>query len=135
RFQLELALVEGTLAVTDLPVAWRDGMRRLLGVEVDGDARGCLQDVHWSAGSFGYFPSYALGCLIAAQLWETMDAQIGPLEAQFRQARLAPIQQWLAEHVHRYGRRLDTLPLLEQATGNGLQIEPFLRYLAPLTGG
>jgi carboxypeptidase Taq len=134
RFQLELALVEGTLAVADLPAAWRDGMRRLLGIEVEDDASGCLQDVHWGAGSFGYFPSYALGCLIAAQLWETMDAQVGPLEDQLREARLAPIQQWLGEHVHRHGRRLDTLPLLEQATGSGLQIEPFLRHLAPLAG-
>jgi carboxypeptidase Taq len=135
RFELELALIHGELAVSDLPAAWNDGMRRLLGVEVPSDALGCLQDVHWGAGSFGYFPSYALGCLIAAQLWEALQAELGPREEDLRRGEVVPIQRWLAEHVHRYGRRLDTIPLLEHATGHGLQIEPFLRYVAPLAGG
>src|ERR1019366_5851624 len=93
RFELELALIDGTLAVTDLPDAWREGMRRLLGVEVPSDALGCLQDVHWGAGSFGYFPSYALGCLIAAQLWEAMQADVGDLEELLRNCEVTPIQQ------------------------------------------
>jgi carboxypeptidase Taq len=135
RFELELALIHGELAVSDLPVAWNDGMRRLLGVEVSSNALGCLQDVHWGAGSFGYFPSYALGCLIAAQLWEALQAELGPRDEDLRRGEVAPIQQWLAERVHRHGRRLDTIPLLEHATGHGLQIEPFLRYVAPLAGG
>ncbi|HTD08332.1 MAG TPA: carboxypeptidase M32 [Solirubrobacteraceae bacterium] len=135
RFELELALIHGELAVADLPAAWNDGMRRLLGVEVPSDALGCLQDVHWGAGSFGYFPSYALGCLIAAQLWEALQVELGPREEDLRRGEVAPIQQWLAEHVHCYGRRLDTIALLERATGHGLQIEPFLHYVAPLAGG
>src|SRR5208282_4836393 len=126
RFELELALVEGELGVPDLPAAWRDGMRRLLGVEVPSDALGCLQDVHWGAGSFGYFPSYALGCLIAAQLWEAMQAELGPREEDLRHGEVAPIQRWLAERVHRHGRRLDTIAVIEQATGRSLEIEPFL---------
>jgi carboxypeptidase Taq len=134
RFELELALIEGELAVGDLPAAWRDGMRRLLGVEVPSDALGCLQDIHWGAGSFGYFPSYALGCLIAAQLWEAMESELGPREEDLRRGEVAPIRAWLAEHVHRHGRRLDTLPLITQATGRGLGIEAFLRYVAPLAG-
>jgi carboxypeptidase Taq len=134
RFELELAMVEGDLAVADLPGAWRDGMRRLLGVEVPSDTLGCLQDVHWGAGSFGYFPSYALGCLIAAQLWETMEAAIGSREQDLRRGEVTPIQLWLAENVHRHGRRLDTLPLVHRATGEGLAVEPFLRYVAPLAG-
>ena len=76
RFELELALIEGDLAVADLPGAWREAMRKLLGIEIDSDAEGCLQDVHWSGGAFGYFPSYALGCLIAAQMWETLVAAL-----------------------------------------------------------
>jgi carboxypeptidase Taq len=95
---------------------------------------GCLQDIHWGAGSFGYFPSYALGCLIAAQLWETIEAQLGPREEDLRRGEVVPIQRWLAEHVHRHGRRLDTVPLVERATGRGLDSEPFLRYVAPLAG-
>ena len=78
RFELELALIEGGLDVADLPAAWNDGMRRLLGVEVPDDAAGVLQDTHWAAGAFGYFPSYALGCLIAAQLWEALERDLGP---------------------------------------------------------
>ncbi len=132
RFELELALIDGELAVADLPAAWREQMRRLLGVEVPSDALGCLQDVHWGAGAFGYFPSYALGCLIAAQLWEAMQAELGPREEDLRRGEVASIQRWLAEHVHRYGRRLDTIPLLERATGRALEIEPFLRYVTPL---
>jgi carboxypeptidase Taq len=135
RFELELALIEGELAVADLPAAWREGMVRLLGVEVPSDRLGCLQDVHWSAGCFGYFPSYALGCLIAAQLWESIQADIATLEQDLARGELTSVQEWLAEHVHRHGRRLDTLELLEQATGAGLEVEPFLRYLAPLAGG
>jgi carboxypeptidase Taq len=134
RFELELALIEGDLAVPDLPAAWRDGMRRLLGLEVPSDAAGCLQDIHWGAGSFGYFPSYAIGCLIAAQLWEAMEAEIGPRDEDLRRGDVAPIQRWLAERVHRHGRRLDTIPLVERVTGRGLLTEPFLRYVAPLAG-
>jgi carboxypeptidase Taq len=132
RFELELALVEGDLAVADLPAAWRDGMRRLLGLEVPSDALGCLQDIHWSEGAFGYFPSYAMGCLIAASLWEAMEREIGPRADDLGRGEVAPIQDWLAANVHRHGRRLDTVPLVEQATGRGLEVEPFLRYVAPL---
>jgi len=135
RFELELALIEGDLTVADLPAAWRDGMRRLLGVEVPSDALGCLQDVHWGAGSFGYFPSYALGCLIAAQLWETMESELGSREEDLRRGEVAAIQRWLGERIHRYGRRLDTAALIEQATGRALEIEPFVRYVAPLAEG
>ena len=134
RFELELALIGGDLAVADLPGAWREGMRRLLGVEVASDAEGCLQDVHWGAASFGYFPSYALGCLIAAQLWEAMERDLGPREEDLRRGEVSAIQGWLGEHVHRHGRRLDTVPLIERATGRALEIEPFLRYVAPLAG-
>jgi carboxypeptidase Taq len=135
RFELELALIEGDLAVAELPAAWSEGMRRLLGVEVPSDTLGSLQDVHWGAGSFGYFPSYALGCLIAAQLWEAIEAELGSRDEDLRRGEVAPIQRWLGEHVHRHGRRLDTIPLVEQATGRGLEVEPFLRYVAPLAGG
>src|SRR6202012_723719 len=80
RFELELALIDGDLSVRDLPAAWRDGMRRLLGLEVPSGALGCLQDVHWSEGAFGYFPSYAMGCLIAASLWQAMSRELGSRE-------------------------------------------------------
>jgi carboxypeptidase Taq len=132
RFELELALIEGGLAVADLPQAWREGMRRLLDLEVPSDALGALQDVHWGAGSFGYFPSYALGCLIAAQLWDALEQELGPREDDLRRGEVEPIKAWLGERVHRYGRRLDTTELVERATGAPLSIEPFIRYVEPL---
>jgi carboxypeptidase Taq len=132
RFELELGLVEGTLDVADLPAAWDEGMRRLLGVEVPDAAHGVLQDIHWSAGAFGYFPSYALGCLIAAQLWESLVTDLGDQSDALRDADVGAIREWLAEHVHRHGRRLDTEPLVEHATGRGLDVEPFLAHASAL---
>jgi carboxypeptidase Taq len=132
RFNLELALIEGDLAVADLPAAWRESVAALLDLEVPSDALGCLQDVHWGAGSFGYFPSYALGSLIAAQLWEALTAELGPLEDELRRGEVDAIKAWLAEHVHRHGRRLDTAELVEEASGAPLAIDPFLRYVSPL---
>jgi carboxypeptidase Taq len=133
RFELELALIDGDLAVADLPGAWRDGVRRLLGLEVPSDALGCLQDMHWGEGAFGYFPSYAMGCLIAASLWEAMEREIGSREQDLAAGEVAPIKAWLAENVHCHGRRLDTVPIVEAATGRGLEVEPFLRYVTPFT--
>jgi carboxypeptidase Taq len=132
RFELERALIEGTLDVADLPTAWNDGMRRLLGVEVPDDASGVLQDVHWSSGAFGYFPSYALGCVIAAQLWEALESDAGPQADALETGDTTAVAAWLGEHVHRFGRRLDTEPLLEHATGRGLDPEPFIRHLERL---
>jgi carboxypeptidase Taq len=134
RFELELALIEGGLSVTDLPGAWREGMARLLGLDVPSDALGCLQDIHWSSGSFGYFPSYALGCLIAAQLWEALEAELGPRAEDLRRGEVDAIRTWLADNVHRHGRRLDTIPLLASATGRELDVAPFLRYVEPFLG-
>jgi carboxypeptidase Taq len=133
RFELELALIDGDLAVADLPAAWREAVRRLLGLEVPSDALGCLQDVHWAAGSFGYFPSYALGCLIAAQLWEKLEEEEGPRAEELRRGEVGSIKRWLGERVHRFGRRLDTVELIERATGRRPEINPFLRYAASLS--
>jgi carboxypeptidase Taq len=129
RFELERALVEGTLSVADLPAAWNDGMQRLLGVAVPSDADGVLQDVHWSSGAFGYFPSYALGCLIAAQLWETLESELGAQDDALAAGDVEAIASWLGDKVHRHGRRLDTEPIVESATGRGLDPAPFLRHL------
>jgi carboxypeptidase Taq len=132
RFELELALFDKSLGVEDLPAAWNDGMRRLLGLEVPNAASGVLQDIHWAAGAFGYFPSYGIGCLIAAQLWEQVEADLGTQDTALSVGDVAAIRDWLGEHVHRYGRRLDTEPLVEQATGRGIEVEPFLRHVKPL---
>jgi carboxypeptidase Taq len=129
RFELEHALIEGRLDVADLPAAWNDGMRRLLGVEVPSDADGVLQDVHWAGGAFGYFPSYALGTLIAAQLWEALEADAGSQDEALAAGDVSAVRLWLADRVHHVGRRLDTEPLVTAVTGRGLDVEPFLRHV------
>jgi carboxypeptidase Taq len=134
RFELELALIEGTLEVEDLPAAWNDGMRRLLGVDVLDDASGVLQDPHWPSGAFGYFPSYALGCLIAAQLWEALEADLGAQDDALAQGETQAISRWLEEHIHAHGRRLDTEPVVERATGRGVVADPFIRHVAAIVG-
>ena len=129
RFELELALIEGTLAVDDLPAAWNEGMRRLLAIDVPDDAQGVLQDVHWGAGLFGYFPTYTLGNLIAAQLWTRLLADVPELEAQIERGELAPLREWLRENIHRHGRKFPPRELLQRVTGESLRPEPFLDYL------
>jgi carboxypeptidase Taq len=129
RFELELALVEGSLAVDDLPEAWDDGTERLLGLRAPGPADGVLQDVHWSAGLIGYFPTYTLGSLMAAQLWERLADDLPEVDEQLERGEFAPVREWLREHVHRHGRTFTPRELLHRVTGEELRTEPFLRYL------
>src|SRR5918999_626694 len=129
RFELELALTEGTLSIDELPAAWDEGMQRLLGVEVPGPADGVLQDVHWSAGLLGYFPTYTLGNLIAAQLWDKLADDVPDVDDLLERGEFAPIREWLREHVHRHGRKFPQRELLRRVTDQDLRVEPFLRYL------
>jgi carboxypeptidase Taq len=129
RFELELALMEGTLSVDDLPHAWNEGMHRLLGLDVPDDAHGVLQDVHWGAGLIGYFPTYTLGNLMAAQLWEALRADLPEIDAQLVRGEFGPLKTWLRERVHAHGRKFPPPELLARVTGQELAVEPFLRYL------
>lgn len=129
RFELELALTEGTLSVDDLPAAWDEGMLRLLGIEVPGPADGVLQDVHWSAGLLGYFPTYTLGNLIGAQIWARLQDDLPDVDDLLERGDFGPLREWLREHVHRHGRKFPPRELLHRVTRNDLSVEPFLRYL------
>ena len=129
RFELELAMTEGTLTVDDLPGAWDEGMQRLLGVEVPNVADGVLQDVHWSTGLFGYFPTYTLGNLIASQLWERIGGDLPELDEHLLRGEFAPLREWLREQVHRHGRKFPPRELLRRITGDDLRVDPFLGYL------
>jgi carboxypeptidase Taq len=129
RFELELALTEGTLSVDDLPQAWDEGMQRLLGIEVPGPADGVLQDVHWSAGLLGYFPTYTLGNLIGAQIWERLQDDLPDVDDLLERGDFAPLREWLREHIHRHGRKFPPRELVRRVTRNDLTVEPFLRYL------
>ncbi|HEX7298044.1 MAG TPA: carboxypeptidase M32 [Solirubrobacteraceae bacterium] len=129
RFELELALIEGELEVADLPAAWNERTRTYLGLDVPDDVHGVLQDVHWSEGLFGYFPTYALGNVIAGQLWARIADDLPDLEERFAEGDFAPLRAWLAEHVHRHGRRLLPEDLLERVVGGPLDPGPYLGYL------
>ena len=129
RFELELALLEQDLPVEDLPEQWNQRMQDLLGIRPGTDAEGCLQDIHWAEGLFGYFPSYALGHLISAQLSEAMERDLGAIEARTAAGDEAALAQWLGQHVYPLGRSVNAEQLVEQVTGQPLSAAPFLAYL------
>jgi len=129
RFEIEQELIEGRLAVKDLPEAWNARFKDYFGLDVPDDAHGVLQDVHWSSGSIGYFPTYALGNLIAGQLWERAHADIADLDARIAARELAPLREWLREHVHRHGAKFTTRKLLKRVVGGPIDVAPFLTYL------
>jgi carboxypeptidase Taq len=129
RFEIEVALVEGTLSLDDLPGAWNAKVRDYLGIEVPDDARGCLQDIHWAHGSMGYFPTYALGNVYAAQLFERVLQDLPGLWDQVGRGEFTPLREWLRDHVHRVGRRKLPEELLQDVTGSGPTVEPYLNYL------
>jgi carboxypeptidase Taq len=129
RFELEQELIDGSVAVGDLPRVWNERMDEYLGVEVPNDARGVLQDVHWSRGTLGYFPTYALGNVISVQIWEKVLEDVPDLHDHFEQGDLTPLTGWLRERLWRHGRKFTPQETLERVVGGGLDPEPYLRYL------
>jgi carboxypeptidase Taq len=134
RFELEQEMITGRLAAADVPEAWDAKMAEYLGVEVPDVADGALQDTHWASGSIGYFPTYALGNIVSAQLWERITEDIPDIYEQIGRAEFAPLREWLREHVHRHGRKYLPGELLERVTGSGLDSQPLLRYLRDKLG-
>jgi carboxypeptidase Taq len=129
RFEIEKRLFAGELAVRELPAAWRAAMRELIGLEPANDREGVLQDVHWSDGAFGYFPSYCLGNMIAAQLWYRALALRPQLEEDFAHGDFSWLLSWLRENIHSQGRRFSALELVRRVTGAELSPQPLVRYL------
>lgn len=129
RFELEQALINGELAVADLPAAWNEKYKSYLGIDVPNDADGVLQDIHWSAGLFGYFPTYSLGNLYAAQFFEQADKDLGGLAQQFERGEFQYLKRWLNVNIHRHGQRYTAAELAERITGAPLSHEPLMRHL------
>ncbi len=138
RFELEQALLEGSLVAADLPGAWNEKYRQYLGIAPRNDRDGVLQDVHWSAGLIGYFPTYALGNLYAAQLFAKAAEELGDLDADFARGDFRPLRDWLRSKVHRHGQRYTAAELIVHATGSPLSARPLIEHLrakmAPLYG-
>jgi carboxypeptidase Taq len=136
RFELEQAMLADEFPLEDLPEEWNRRVWDYLGIDVPSDTEGVLQDVHWSGGSVGYFPTYALGNLISAQIWEKITADLPDLHDSFEQGEFGPLREWLHEHLHRYGRKFTPAETLERVVGTPhIDPEPYVRYLREKLAG
>lgn len=129
RFELEQALISGELSTDDLPAVWNERYENVIGERPPSDADGVLQDVHWSAGLFGYFPTYTLGNLIAAQLYAAADKSLGDLNGMIARGEFEPLLTWLRENVHAHGRKYSADEIVQNATGRSLSAEPLVASL------
>jgi carboxypeptidase Taq len=134
RFDLEQELISGRLAVRDLPDAWNTRFTELLGLEVPDDARGVLQDSHWSAGGFGYFPTYLLGSVLSVQIWEKLREAIPDVDEQIERGEFAEVHTWLRENLYALGRKLTPAETIEHVVGGPIDPAPYLRYLREKLG-
>jgi carboxypeptidase Taq len=129
RYDLEKKLIEGTLNVKDVPDAWNAGMKSLLGIIPKKASEGCLQDIHWSMGAFGYFPTYALGTMYAAQLFATFTKTFPDWEKRISSGNLTFITEWLRNSIHKHGRQYNSRDLIKHATGASFDAKAFVKYL------
>ncbi len=129
RFEIERALIAGDLDVAEVPTVWNDKYEQYLGIRPDTDAEGCLQDIHWSHGNFGYFPTYTLGSVMAAQLYDAAESSIDDLAEQIREGEFDALHEWLTDNVHRHGKRYQTNELVRRATGQEFTADAFLAYV------
>jgi carboxypeptidase Taq len=129
RLELEIGMVEDKVKVKDLPEIWNAKMEEYLGVVPPDDAKGVLQDIHWSSGMMGYFSTYALGNLISVQLWEKITTDIPDLSDQFRKGEFSALLKWLREKIHVHGNKYEPQELVQRVTGSKINAEPYVRYL------
>ncbi|MES2200578.1 MAG: carboxypeptidase M32 [Chlamydiota bacterium] len=129
RFEIEKGLMEGTIKVKDVPDIWNAKMKETLGITPTSDAKGCLQDIHWAMGGIGYFPSYALGNLLAAQLFSTLKTTFPSLEEKVSQGDVSFIKNWLQENIHQYGKIYSTEELILKVTKKPLGVDDYIEYL------
>jgi carboxypeptidase Taq len=129
RYEMENELLEGRLSVKDAPEAWNAKMQEMLGLTPPTHAEGILQDVHWSIGIMGYFPTYTLGNVLSAQLYEQALRDVPSIPAEVEQGRFSSLLDWLRENIHRHGRKYLPEDLIRRATGTPLRTEPYARYL------
>ena len=135
RFEIELAIFEGALSLDDVPAAWNERYTKYLGVTVPDAARGCMQDVHWSGGAFGYFPSYTLGNLYAASLGRTLDATVPTLWEDVGRGDFGAPLSWLREKIHQRGHIVEADEIVRDAVGARDHVEDLLGYLWTRVGG
>jgi len=129
RFELEQEMLDGSIALRELPDAWGAKMQEYLGIDVPEDRLGVLQDMHWSGGAIGYFPTYSLGNVMSLQIWERIREELPDLDSQFEDGEFGVLRDWLRENLHRYGRKFTPQETLVRAAGAPLDPGPYIRYL------
>ncbi|SFP97831.1 carboxypeptidase M32 [Salibacterium halotolerans] len=129
RYEIEKQLINGDIEVKDLPRIWNEKMQEYLGITPPDDSKGVLQDVHWSFGAFGYFPSYALGYMYAAQFYDALRRDIPDFDTKLQEGNLEPIKQWMTNHVHQYGKSKTPVEIIKEATGESINPDYLLDYL------
>ncbi|MCX6059551.1 MAG: carboxypeptidase M32, partial [Chloroflexi bacterium] len=129
RLELEIGMIEGNIDLKNLPEIWNTKMQEYVGITPPDDAHGVLQDIHWSAGLFGYFPTYALGNLVSAQLWEKINKDIRGLDDQIRSGKFDSLLNWLREKIHIHGHKYDPQDLIQKVTGSKINSAAYVRYL------
>jgi carboxypeptidase Taq len=134
RLEIEIALLEGKVKVKDVPDLWNSQMKEYLGIIPTNDSQGVMQDIHWSNGMIGYFPTYALGNLISAQLWEKINQDIPDLSSQIRTGRFDSLLGWLRKNVHRHGAKFEPQELVQKVTGSKIDPSAYIRYLTKKYG-
>lgn len=138
RFELEIALLNQEITIAELPQAWNDKYREFLGISPPDDANGVMQDVHWSAGLVGYFPTYSLGNIFASQLFDAAEKELGELQPMFSRGEFAPLKNWLNAHVHQFGQSYKPMELMKKVTGQELDHQYLISHLrtklAPIYG-
>ena len=135
RFELEQEMLAGTIPLHELPEAWNARMKAYLGVDVPSDADGVLQDVHWSLGYVGYFPTYVIGSIVSAQIWGRAVVDLPNLDEQFSRGEFLPLREWLREHLHRHGRKFTPKETLQKVAGtDAVDVKPYVRYLTSKFG-
>jgi len=129
RFEIELGLIDGKIKVADLPKVWNQKMKELIGVEIKNDSEGVLQDIHWGWGNFGYFPTYALGTIYAAQLYESLKEKFPKIEQDIEKGDFSKVRLWLNENIHKHGRKISAEEIIKKACGEGLNPDKYISYL------
>lgn len=129
RFELEQQMISGDLTAADLPTAWNEAFTTYFGMTPESDAIGCLQDIHWSAGLFGYFPTYTLGNMYAAHFYNAADRELGGLSAMFAAGEFMPLKEWLNSNIHRHGKQFPPTRLVQEVTGESLSHAPLMSHL------
>lgn len=135
RFELEKGLIQGSLKIDEIPEAWNNKMERYLGVQPETDSEGCLQDVHWAHGAFGYFPTYSIGSLLAAQIHNTIENRIEKLDEKIENGDFGGLKRWLTKNIHQYGRQYTTQEFIQKITGEELNPAYFTEYIKKKLGG